>query len=306
MAKKIFTDESLETLVDEIKSNVNKEVSKKANTSHTHSISDITNLQTQLDSKPNLDHTHSIIKTVGDKRSVATIPNDYANSLIFQGLKNNSTITSPSDDSGLYSYLIGLRGWSDSSGGNSHELAFNNDGLFLRSGNTTLWGDWRRIYDSLNKPTLSELGAAASSHTHSYAASSSVGGAATSANKLNTNAGDSNTPVYFSNGIPIPCTSLDLNTSGNAATATNVAWSGITSKPSYYDAKAIKGITRSGTTFTYTCMDGTTGTFTQQDNNTTYSAVTTSANGLMTASDKVKLNGMELATVSEVETYLGI
>lgn len=66
----------------------------------------------------------------------------------------------------------------------------------------------------------------------------------------------------------------------NAATATNVAWSGVTSKPSYYDAKAIKGITRSGTTFTYTCMDGTTGTFTQQDNNTTYSVVSTTADGL--------------------------
>lgn len=97
--------------------------------------------------------------------------------------------------------------------------------------------------------------------------------------------------------------------SGNATTATtanNVAWSGVTSKPSYYDAKAIKSITRSGTTFTYTCMDGTTGTFTQQDNNTTYNAVTTSANGLMIASDKVKLDAMELATLAEVKTYLGI
>lgn len=54
---------------------------------------------------------------------------------------------------------------------------------------------------------------------------------------------------------------------GNADTATNVAWSGVTSKPSYYDAKAIKGIVREdgSTTFTYTCMDNTTGTFTQQD-----------------------------------------
>lgn len=60
------------------------------------------------------------------------------------------------------------------------------------------------------------------------------------------------------------------NLTGNASTATNVAWSGVTGKPTYYDAKAIKGITRSGTTFTYTCMDGTTGTFTQQDSNTTY------------------------------------
>lgn len=94
--------------------------------------------------------------------------------------------------------------------------------------------------------------------------------------------------------------------SGNATTATNVAWSGVTSKPSYYDAKAIKGITRSGTTFTYTCMDGTTGTFTQQDNNTIYSVATTSANGLMSSSDKTKLNSIELATLAEVETYLAI
>lgn len=60
----------------------------------------------------------------------------------------------------------------------------------------------------------------------------------------------------------------------NAGKADSVPWSGITSKPSYYDAKAIKSITRSGTTFTYTCLDGTIGTFTQQDNNTTYSAGT--------------------------------
>lgn len=62
------------------------------------------------------------------------------------------------------------------------------------------------------------------------------------------------------------------NVTGNCSgTAGGVAWGNVSSKPSYYDAKAIKGITRNGTTFTYTCMDGTTGTFTQQDNNTTYS-----------------------------------
>lgn len=51
MAKKVFTDESLETFVDEVKSYVDKAVSTKANTSHTHSISNITNLQTTLDGK---------------------------------------------------------------------------------------------------------------------------------------------------------------------------------------------------------------------------------------------------------------
>lgn len=54
---------------------------------------------------------------------------------------------------------------------------------------------------------------------------------------------------------------------GNADTATNVAWTGITSKPDYYDAKAITSITREGTTFTATYLDGTTTTFTQQDAN---------------------------------------
>ena len=60
-------------------------------------------------------------------------------------------------------------------------------------------------------------------HTHSYAGSSSAGGSANSAVKLDTaTAGDSNTPVYFSGGKPVACTSLDLSTSGNAASATKV------------------------------------------------------------------------------------
>ena len=44
---------------------------------------------------------------------------------------------------------------------------------------------------------------AASSHTHDYAGSSSAGGAATSANKLNTDAGSVTQPVYFKDGVPV-------------------------------------------------------------------------------------------------------
>ena len=40
---------------------------------------------------------------------------------------------------------------------------------------------------------------------------------ANAADKLTiSTAGDSNTPVYFNNGIPVACTSLDLNTTGYA------------------------------------------------------------------------------------------
>ena len=64
-------------------------------------------------------------------------------------------------------------------------------------------------------------GKSSSGHTHSYAGSSSVGGSATSAVKLDTStAGDANTPVYFTGGKPVACTSLDLNTSGSSASCT--------------------------------------------------------------------------------------
>ena len=110
-------------------------------------------------------------------------------------------------------------------------------------------------------------------------------------------------------------------------------------------SKAIKSITRSGTTFTYTALDGTTGTFTQQDNNTwvansstsagyvasganqankvwktdangvpawrddadtTYSAATTKISGLMSANDKSKLDGIASgAQVNSVTSVAG-
>lgn len=47
---------------------------------------------------------------------------------------------------------------------------------------------------------------AASGHTHNYAGSASAGGAANSANKLNTNAGSATQPVYFKDGVPAATT----------------------------------------------------------------------------------------------------
>ena len=59
-------------------------------------------------------------------------------------------------------------------------------------------------------------------------------------------------------------------------------------------ANTIKALSISGKTITYTKGDGTTGTLTTQDTNTTYSAATTSANGLMSSSDKAKLDGITI------------
>ena len=90
------------------------------------------------------------------------------------------------------------------------------------------------------------------SHTHSYAGSASAGGAATSANKLNTDGGSATQPVYFSNGVPVACTpysgatvkhagTADSATSASSAdvatsatTAGAVAWGNVTNKPSSF------------------------------------------------------------------------
>lgn len=59
MAKKIFTTESLSAFVSSIRAYVDNAVSKKANASHTHSISNITNLQSTLDGKSATSHNHN-------------------------------------------------------------------------------------------------------------------------------------------------------------------------------------------------------------------------------------------------------
>ena len=65
------------------------------------------------------------------------------------------------------------------SGTTNAEFIYVNNGTDYSPG-------WRRQYNTKNKPTASEIGAAASSHTHNYAGSSSAGGAANTAIKLNT------------------------------------------------------------------------------------------------------------------------
>lgn len=106
-------------------------------------------------------HTHSYIVTQGDNRSVATTPNDYKNKITFAGLKTNTTIGRPSTSP--YSYVVGLRGWSDTSGGKAHELAFSDNGIFHRIGATDTWEAWSMMLTTSNynsyAPSLTGTGA---------------------------------------------------------------------------------------------------------------------------------------------------
>jgi hypothetical protein len=89
-------------------------------------------------------HNHSYLAGWGDTRNVATTPNDYNNKLAVVGIKTPTA--SGTLDGSSYSTLMGIRGWGDSSGGNTHELAFTGNGaLYHRHGATTSWNAWKRI-----------------------------------------------------------------------------------------------------------------------------------------------------------------
>lgn len=72
----------------------------------------------------------------------------------------------------------------------------------------------------------SDVGASASGHTHNYAGSSSAGGSANSAVKLDTTtSGSATQPVYFSEGKPVACTyTLGKSVPSNAVFTDTNTW----------------------------------------------------------------------------------
>lgn len=86
------------------------------------------------------------LKSNTDNRSVATIPNDYNGVFAVKGLKSNSVIGLNWSSEGDYSGVLGVRCWSDSSGGSAHEFALTGKGnIYHRHGATDTWNSWKRL-----------------------------------------------------------------------------------------------------------------------------------------------------------------
>jgi hypothetical protein len=134
------------------------------------------------------------------------------------------------------------------------------------------------------------------SHPHNYAGSSSAGGSATSAVKLDTNtAGGATQPVYFSGGKPVACTytlgksvpadAVFTDTKYTLPAATSSALGGV---------KIGNNISNSNGTISLSKSNVTTALgYTPPKTDTTYSAATESSAGLMSANDKKKLKGID-------------
>ena len=142
--------------------------------------------------------------TTGDALSASNLPSHTHNSLY--GVPSTSTVPVTTLADGqlkvFYNVSKDLTGnmpvsnnanaiiqINKHSGNYDSQLGFSSNGnIYYRSCNGTALSasvPWKRIYDTSNPPTASEVGALASSTK--YAASSSVGGAANSSNVLNSN-----------------------------------------------------------------------------------------------------------------------
>lgn len=84
---------------------------------------------------------------VDDTRSVNTAPNVYDNEVAFD-FKDRSVVGVPG--SGTYSGMMTIAPWGDDSGDASHQINFNEGGLFWRQGqpNAGAWGAWSQILTS--------------------------------------------------------------------------------------------------------------------------------------------------------------
>ena len=122
--------------------------------------------------------------------TIYTLP--VASSAVLGGVKTGSNITNSSGTISLTKEnVVNALGYTPGTGNGSVTGVKGNAESSYRTGNVNI--------------TPANIGAATSSHTHNYAGSSSAGGSANSAVKLNSSAGSSTQPVYFSNGKPVAC-----------------------------------------------------------------------------------------------------
>lgn len=112
---------------------------------------------------------------VSDTRNENSAPNDAAfdKNMLTADFKYGSKIGSPTGFNGTYCGVLSLAPWGETSGGHGYQLAFGYEKeghprLALRGSDlsATSWNSWYKVYTSDDKPTLSELGAASASHSH--------------------------------------------------------------------------------------------------------------------------------------------
>lgn len=103
---------------------------------------DGSDVETVLRNKANTIHAHNLLQAMGDTRDAVTSPNDYFDKFKFLGIKSAASLSIEYESGFLW--LFGLCGWSDNTGGPSHEIAFGKTGIYWRRAldDYSGWGLW--------------------------------------------------------------------------------------------------------------------------------------------------------------------
>ena len=180
-----------------------------ASSSHTHALSELTSTA----------HTHTTIVGNYTANGGQQAPNYFGKNRV-GALMMNTTVNSNSQ----YKDWLFMDCYNGNDVGGGVAFGVNRQSLgayIMRSASgRTSWSESAELIGTHNYTTY----CAKASHSHNYAGSSSAGGAATSANKINTNGGNATTPVYFSGGVPVACTSYanaSVKYATSAGSATN-------------------------------------------------------------------------------------
>ena len=174
-------------------------------------------------------HTHTSIQYV-DLSSQTVSLNDYTLSsgnphIVFYRCPTDgggSNITGRPDDNNKYAFslTVELIRWASTTDYITKQtyIRGNEKIMYVRYCTSGSWSAWEKIYTSVVKPSAADIGAAASSHTHNYAGSSSAGGAATTALACSGNASTS-TKLQTARGLTIGNTKKTFDGSAD------VSWS---------------------------------------------------------------------------------
>ena len=143
---------------------------------------------------------------------------------------------------------------------------------------------WGKITTKLNTKVDKVSGKGLSTNDYTTTEKNKLAGIATGATKVTVDSALSSSSTNPVQNKVINTAISNLNTL--------VGDTSVASQISSATNNCITGLSVSGKTVTYTKKDGSTGTITTQDTNTTYSNATTSAAGLMSKDDKAKLDAI--------------
>ena len=196
------------------KEQVNSAIAGKADTGHTHDDRYYTEseMDTKLDGKADAEHSHDDLYYA--KSEVDAKFSDVA-APAWDSISGKPTAFTPTDhthDDRYYTEAeIDQKLQGLPTAGHKHTKSDITDFPALGTAAAKNVGDF-----------------AAASHTHDYAGSSSAGGAANSANKLNKNAGSATQGVYFKDGVPVAMTyTLGKSVPADAKFTDTNTWRGI-------------------------------------------------------------------------------